>query len=301
MTEGIGGMEREGDNILLSVLEAAATVYKEALAGHLSSGSALHFRPRPLPSQDHVEAVANALSSVPDLQRLSRAHQYGFTKRTHTALSPQIVARGLITRAADVAAAQAVLDLRDIVAANRATASIWAMVSGIWTSEEADLGANITIRPFDFDLMPTAAISAQRPVPGLIVDHTIPEPTAFLILKVSYAPVFDANEIAVDPWPAEDVKRLIDMADWLAVATGHGVVIMEMWINHDDPRLPTDGGTIFFRDHKWGGGQLSQPAEVTEDVLDFARRLGNVKVPEERKAIELAASRFNRSCRAASS
>lgn len=248
--------------------------------------------------------VANRLVPYLDndaiIFRLCSMHQYGFAERTHTKLTPHLVATSLILRAASVGAKEAISELRNLVSTNMVLASICALVAGVSTEIEVTLCANTTLRPFNYERLPPGLVSIQQRYAGLLIDGSVSDPSCIIVFQVNHQPFFEEEQPAPD-WPAETIMHLLEVVDRLSVASYRAVGVTEMWITDEDPRLPSQGSVMSFRNPNWNAPPREEPIGITSDMVEFVGLFDKVSSSAEQATLKLAAARFNRSCRAVSS
>ncbi len=173
-------------------------------------------------------------------------------------------------------------EVRDLVATNIGYARIVMILSGVQTAASVELAPEIHIVPFG-DLQPPSWIKdfAEKRLWPLSRTFESVAPSAALVTRVSFSPVFTDKEKVEGSFPEKEVNQLRTIANCIALAAQRPAAILKVWYEDDDARFPLISSGVGFNDPRWGSGAAApydiDPGRVQNIVVSYQKFSGDRK------------------------
>ncbi len=250
--------------------------------------------------QETIQPIIDLLQFAPEIYSVTNQYMVGAEKYNQAKMSPGIIARHLVYDAVENSPEAALRKLSDLTKENKGRYRLTAILSGVTVKEKTQITRDIFIAPFGYDDLPFALPNIQRPLPGMIVNHLQPMPTAFLFFEADYKPLFEDTGLGDYQAPKKQVEMLVTMADIVSVISSNAVAILGMWIKSEDRHLPARLGALSFSDPAWGSGPINTAVDFdVEKTRVFAKKCKSFSENQAKdwEVIKIAMSRLNRSRR----
>ena len=136
--------------------------------------------------------------------------------------------------------------------------------------------------PFD-DLQPPSWIKdfAEKRLWPLSRTFELVAPSAALVTRIPFSPVFTDQEKVEGRFPNEEVGRLRTIANCIALAARRPAAILKVWYEDDDARFPLLSSGVAFNDPQWGSRAAApfdiDPEKARNIVASYQKFSGDRK------------------------